>query len=125
MRKGTAMAGFVAQRIEEKLIAEFAPVRLAVEDQSDAHRGHAGTAGRKETHFRVEIVSAAFEGLNRVARERRVQAALSEELAEHVHALSVSARTPAEENISTPPPGPDSGVWGFRHALRKKRRTSP
>lgn len=119
------MVGPVAERIEQKLIAEFAPARLVVQDQSDAHRGHAGAAGRKETHFRVEIVSGAFEGLNRVARERLVQAALSAELAEHVHALSVLARTPAEENISTPPPGPDSGVWGFRHTLRKKRRTAP
>jgi BolA protein len=120
-----SMPGPVAERIEQKLIAEFAPVRMVVQDQSDAHRGHAGAAGRTETHFRVEIVSASFEGLGRVARERLVHAALSAELAEHVHALSVAARTPAEENIFSPPTGPDSGVWGFRHALRKKRRMTP
>jgi BolA protein len=64
---------------------------------SDAHRGHPGAAGRSETHFRIEIVSAAFEGLGRLARERRVQQILAAELSDRVHALSVSARTPAED----------------------------
>ena len=114
------MPGPVARRIEEKLGGEFAPVRLIVQDQSEAHSGHAGAAGRTETHFRVEIVSAAFAGLNRVARERLVQAALREELKGHVHALSVLARTPAEENMSSPSTGSDTGVWGFRHTLKKK-----
>lgn len=104
------MPGPIAEKIEQKLVAEFAPVRLSVRDQSDAHRGHAGAAGRTETHFRVEIVSASFEGMSRVARERLVQSALGADLVEYVHALSVSARTPAEENISSPPLGYGSGV---------------
>jgi BolA protein len=103
------MTGPVARTIEEKLAAALAPLRLAVEDQSDSHRGHAGAAGRTETHFRVEIVSAAFEGLNRVARERRVHEVLAAELSERVHALSISARTPAEDGANAPS-GPGSEV---------------
>jgi BolA protein len=115
------MTGPVADAIEVKLTAAFAPVRLAVLDQSDAHRGHAGADGRTETHFRVEVVSAAFEGLNRLARERRVQEVLAVELSDRVHALSVSARTPAEDAPDSPS-GPGSEVWGFRDAQRKARK---
>lgn len=117
------MPGPVARAIEEKLTAALAPVRLAVHDQSDAHRGHAGAAGRTETHFRVEVVSAAFEGLNRLARERRVQEILAAELADRVHALSVAARTPAEDR-PTAAPGPGSEVWGFRDAQRETRKAA-
>lgn len=117
------MSGPVARAIEEKLTATLAPVRLAVQDQSDAHRGHAGAAGRTETHFRVEVVSAAFEGLTRVARERRVQEILAAELADRVHALSVSARTPAEDR-ATASSGPGSEVWGFRDAQRETRKSA-
>ena len=49
-----------------------------------------------ETHFIVRIVSAAFDGLSRVERQRRVYAALAEELQGPVHALSLTALTPAE-----------------------------
>jgi BolA protein len=49
-----------------------------------------------ETHFQVRIVAAAFEGLSRVERQRRVYSALKDELAGPVHALSLSALTPSE-----------------------------
>jgi len=44
----------------------------------------------------VRIVSSRFEGLNRVARQRLVNAALAEELAGPVHALAILAQSPAE-----------------------------
>jgi BolA protein len=122
--KAFPMTGPIARTITEKLTAELAPLRLEVVDQSDAHRGHAGAAGRSETHFRVEIVSRAFDGMTRVARERRVQDVLRQELVEHVHALSVSARTPAEADITDPPSGPGDDVWGFRDTLREKRKAA-
>ncbi|MEM6913149.1 MAG: BolA family protein, partial [Pseudomonadota bacterium] len=49
-----------------------------------------------ESHFRVRIVSPSFEGQTRVARQRAVNAALKEELAGRVHALSVQALAPGE-----------------------------
>jgi BolA protein len=116
------MTGPIARAIAEKLTAQLAPLRLDVVDQSEAHRGHAGASGRSETHFRVDIVSAAFEGLTRVARERRIHDVLRDELAEHVHALSIAARTPAEAHISDQPSGPGDEVWGFRDAQREKRK---
>lgn len=89
--------GAVANRIRAKLEAAFAPERLEVVDDSGRHAGHAGAdPERGETHFNVAITSAAFQGLGRVERQRRVNAALSEELAGPVHALSIRALAPGE-----------------------------
>lgn len=89
--------GGVATAIDNKLRQRFSPVHLSIEDESHKHRGHAGHREGGETHFRVEIVSAAFEGHNRVARQRLVYDALKDELAPGgVHALALSTLTPAE-----------------------------
>jgi len=87
----------VASKIESKLRAGLAPTRIEVVDESHLHRGHAGARPEGETHFRVEVVSPAFAGMSRVARQRRVYELLAEELAGPVHALSVTALTPAED----------------------------
>ncbi len=93
--------GVVADRIRDKLTRAFAPERLEVVDDSARHAGHAGAAGgRGETHFDVAIVSVAFEGLNRVARQRAVNGALAEELSGPVHALSIKAQAPGEAGES-------------------------
>ena len=88
--------GRVADRLQNVLQAGFAPERLEIVDDSSRHAGHAGAHPGGESHFTVTIVSPAFEGLSRVERQRRVYAALSEELAGPVHALSVKALTPGE-----------------------------
>jgi BolA protein len=85
-------------RIEQKLSDALSPVSLAIEDDSHRHAGHAGAHpdGGGETHFNVRIVSASFEGLSRVARQRMVYQVLADELKERVHALSLVTVTPAE-----------------------------
>ncbi len=88
--------GPVAARIHEKLTAAFAPSHLAVIDDSSKHAGHVGARPEGETHFTVEVVATAFEGMNRVARQRKVYAILADELAGPVHALAMSAKTPSE-----------------------------
>jgi BolA protein len=88
--------GEIADRIRSKLESALAPVRLDIQDDSAKHSGHSGAREGGESHFSVLIVSDAFEGLNRVARQRRVNTILAEELAGPVHALSIQARTPAE-----------------------------
>ncbi len=89
--------GKVATAIDSKLRAAFEPVRLAIEDESSKHHGHAGWREGGETHFRVEIVSQAFEGKTRVARQRLVYAALKDELDAGLHALAMETLTPAED----------------------------
>ncbi len=85
-----------ATRIREKLTAGLAPQTLAIVDESDRHAGHAGADAKGETHFHVTIVSAAFAGRSRVERQRMVYALLADELAERVHALGLTTRTPDE-----------------------------
>ena len=89
--------GAVAAAIDNKLRQRFAPRRLSVEDESSRHRGHAGHREGGESHFRVEIVSAAFEGHNRVARQRMVYETLKAELDAGLHALAITTLTPAED----------------------------
>ena len=88
--------GPVAERIRRKLVDAFAPERLDVDDESARHQGHAGAREGGESHFSVTVVSSAFSGIGRVERQRRVYAALSEELAGPVHALSLRALAPGE-----------------------------
>jgi len=86
----------VADRIRTKLMDALTPVSLDIVDESHKHKGHAGYREGGESHFHVTVVSAAFEGQNRVARQRAVYGALAEELAGPIHALSLKLMTPAE-----------------------------
>jgi len=88
--------GAVADRLAQKLTQTFAPSRLEVIDDSQRHAGHAGARPGGESHFHVVIEAAAFEGLGRIERQRRIYAALADELSGAVHALSVKALAPGE-----------------------------
>jgi BolA protein len=88
--------GTVADRLSVKLNQAFAPQQLEIHDDSAKHSGHAGAREGGESHFSVLIVSDRFEGLNRVARQRLVNSALTEDLAGPVHALSLQTLTPEE-----------------------------
>ena len=90
----------VAETIRAKLTAALQPAVLNIEDQSERHRGHSGYREGGETHFHVEIVSAAFDGLPRVARHRKVYEILADELAAGVHALALTTDTPAERGTA-------------------------
>lgn len=86
----------VAETMTKKLTAAFAPAALSVEDESAKHAGHSGSRPEGETHFRVRIVSDAFSGLSRVERQRRVYAALADEMNSRVHALALVTLAPDE-----------------------------
>jgi BolA protein len=88
--------GPVAAEIEKRLQDALRPERLEVVDDSEKHRGHAGHDSRGESHFTVTVVSAAFEGQNRVARQRMVNAALADLLRDRVHALAMVTKAPGE-----------------------------
>jgi BolA protein len=87
----------MAETIRQKLEAAFAPSELVVEDDSAKHAGHSGARPGGETHFSVRVVSESFAGLGRVERQRRIYAALAEELKPNgIHALTLTTLTPAE-----------------------------
>jgi BolA family transcriptional regulator, general stress-responsive regulator len=93
----------VVDTIRRKLTDRFAPIRLEVEDESHRHIGHEGARPGGETHFAVTIVSAAFIGQSRVARQRLVYETLANELATRIHALSLTTLAPVE---AAPHPNP-------------------
>lgn len=86
----------LAEIIGARLTAALAPSQLHVANDSAQHAGHLGDDGTGESHFSVTIESAAFAGLNRVARQRLVNQALADLLATRIHALAIRARAPGE-----------------------------
>jgi BolA protein len=90
------MTGPLAQEITQLLTAAFAPSSLAVINDSASHSGHMGDDGSGESHFTVEIESAAFAGVSRVQRQRLINAALGDIPGQRVHALAIKARAPGE-----------------------------
>jgi BolA protein len=89
-------SGPVGKKLREKLVSAFAPQALAIEDESSRHFGHSGAREGGESHFRIRIVSAAFKGLTRVERQRRVYAVVADEMDAGLHALALTTLTPEE-----------------------------
>lgn len=77
--------------IERKLGA-LNPQFLRVENESHRHNVPPGA----ESHFKVTVVSAQFDGKTLLARHRVVNEILSQELAAGVHALALHTMTPDE-----------------------------
>ncbi len=94
-----ASATPVADAIRARLEAALAPARLELIDDSARHAGHAGARPAGESHFRLTIVVAAFAGKSRLERHRLVFAALDDLLQTDVHALTITALTPAEAEV--------------------------
>lgn len=88
--------GPLADQIAARLTHALAPSHLRVSNDSAQHRGHMGDDGSGESHFSVEIVSAAFDGLSRVGRQRLVNKALADLLETRIHALAIRARAPGD-----------------------------
>ena len=94
----------IQSAIETKLKAALRPERLVVINESHLHAGHHHAEGGHEgvfdgtgeTHFRVRVVSAAFAGMSRIERHRRVNDLLAEEIAAGVHALAIEPAAPGE-----------------------------
>jgi len=81
----------IQNTIESKLASEFTPEFLEIENESHNHGGSSTTS-----HFRVVIVSNAFEGLRLIGRHRKINTLLAHELANEIHALALHTFTPKE-----------------------------
>ncbi len=90
------MSGTIEQEILTALTTALAPTRLVVSNDSARHSGHSGDDGSGESHFSVEIESAAFEGVSRLERQRMVNRALGDLPGQRVHALAIKASAPGE-----------------------------
>ena len=82
----------IQSTIETKLADALDPLHLEVINESGNHSVPAGS----ESHFKVVVVAAQFEGLRLIARHRRVNGVLADELANSIHALALHTYTAAE-----------------------------
>lgn len=82
----------VQQTIEQKVQAALTPSHLDVINESHMHSVPPGS----ESHFKLVIVSKAFEKLSLVQRHQKVNGILAEELKHGVHALSMETLTGLE-----------------------------
>ena len=78
-----------AEELRHRLEAAFAPPRLEIEDQSEAHRGHGGWKEGGGTHWRVAIRAPGLAGLSRIERHRAIHAAIGRDLMARIHALAL------------------------------------
>ena len=78
------------------LLAEaFEPETLGVEDESYMHEGHEGAKDGR-SHFRVLIISTAFEDKSLLERHRMVYKTLGNMMHLDIHALAIDAWAPYE-----------------------------
>lgn len=82
-------------RMDALLQAALAPLECRIDDDSALHAGHAGAASGGG-HYRLRLVSSRFEGQSRISRHRLVYDALQEMMQQEIHALAITALTPAE-----------------------------
>ena len=81
----------IAAQIKQKLTDDFEPAYMELQNESHMHAGPA-----TDSHFKLVLVSAAFEPLNAVKRHQAVYKTLNQELAGSVHALAMHLYSPAE-----------------------------
>lgn len=85
-----------ADLIKSRLEKALNPQHLEIINESGRHSGHAGDDGSGESHFKLIVVSSHFENMSRVDRHRHIHRLLGEDLNNAIHALSITALTPAE-----------------------------
>lgn len=90
----------VEQSIFEKLTTALSPVYLEVINESDNHH----VPPNSETHFKVVVVSEAFEAKRLIGRHRMINELLVDEFANGMHALSMYTFTPSEWDAETDVP---------------------
>ena len=82
----------IQESIERKITQSLTPAHLEVINESHMHNVPPGS----ESHFKLVIVSPAFEDLSLVQRHQKVNGILAKELKEDIHALSMETHTEQE-----------------------------
>ena len=86
----------IENEIKEKLTVALSPNQLDLWDESADHIGHSGNTGGG--HFVLRIVSEKFSNLKRVERHKLIYEALNGLIPKKIHAISVQALTPEEND---------------------------
>ncbi|MBO9483954.1 MULTISPECIES: BolA/IbaG family iron-sulfur metabolism protein [Gammaproteobacteria] len=93
------------ENIIDKLNESLQNDLIDVTNESHLHNTPPGS----ESHFKVVIVSEAFEGKMPVKRHQMIYGLLADELREQIHALALHTYTPVEWQTrnQTAPASPD------------------
>ena len=94
----------LAQEITKRLREALSPTRILIQNESAKHAGHREKGrGPKGSHYRIMLVSEAFEGLSLLGRERWVQSLLEDLIsAKRIHALATELKAPSEFIFENP-----------------------
>jgi len=98
----------IQQQIEKQISNAYAPIYLKLENESHMHAGPAS-----ESHFKMVLVSQAFESLSRVKRHQAVYKVLAD-LMPQFHALALHTYSASEwqKNQQVPSSPLCAGVRG-------------
>lgn len=112
--------GSVQRRIEARITEVFHPVALQVINESRRHKVPPGS----ESHFKIILLSEAFNGLRSLQRHQAVYRALGE-IMEEIHALALHTWTPQEwaEQHNVVPDTPD--CLGRRTEPHRQKKRPP
>ena len=86
--------------IRERLNQALAPTHLEIIDDSHKHAGHASARGGG--HYTVTVVSTRFINHKPIDRHRLVYSAVADLMPAQIHALSITALTPEEQQSPRP-----------------------
>lgn len=107
----------VQATITQKLTVALQPLYLDVINESANHHVPAGA----ETHFKLVVASARFDGQSRVRRHQDIYALLRDELAVGVHALAIHAYTPDEWQANQGVPASPACLGGSKQTQDKNK----
>jgi len=82
----------LSEVIEDKLSRGLSIEHLEIVNESANHNVPPGS----ESHFKIVVVSNAFEGKNLIARHQLVYRLLADEMREKIHALALHTYTPSD-----------------------------
>jgi BolA protein len=74
-----------------------------------------------ETHFKVVVVSEAFQGVSLVDRHKTVNNLLAPEFSTGLHALSILAKTPEQWDKSSKVDPSPACLGGMKHETKQKQ----
>ena len=86
----------MSERIQSQLQTHLQPLHIELVDESDQHNVPVGS----ESHWKLIIVSASFEGQRSLQRHWAVYRALGNELRGGIHALTMRTLAPTEWEAS-------------------------
>ncbi|BBP44110.1 BolA family protein [Thiosulfativibrio zosterae] len=91
------------QQIETQITQNFPVAFMQLDNESHMHSGPA-----TESHFKLTLVSEAFQGLSKVKRHQKVYQVLAEQMPQF-HALALHTFSPEEWGAQVPVSTPCKG----------------